>query len=79
MLTPMHHSPFAKNQRTTKHPWMPGFKAIGHGVQTIKMIMECELHHLEAMVGVCFTLGPWATPTSKLFDLPLLFKRLGWT
>ena len=65
-------------QRTTKHPQMSGFKVIRHGVETIKKIRERELRRLEAMVGVPFTLGPLATSTSKPFDLPLLFERLGW-
>ena len=42
-------------------------------VEAIKKIRERELHYLEAMVGVPFTLGPLATPTSKRFDPPLLF------
>ena len=64
-------------QRATKRPWMLGFKATRRGVETIKKIRECELRRLEAMVGVPFTLGPLATSTSKPFDLPLLFERLG--
>ena len=47
----------AKMQRTTKRPRMSGFKAIRRGVETIKKIRERELHCLEAMVGVPFTLG----------------------
>ena len=68
----------AEKQRTTKHPRMLGFKATRRGVETIKKTRERELHRLEAMVGVPFTLGPQATSTSKPFDLPLLFERLGW-
>ena len=68
----------AEMQRTTKHHWMSGFKVTQRGVETIKKIRERELRRLEAMVGVPFTLGPWATSTSKPFDLPLLFERLGW-
>ena len=68
----------AEMQRTTKRPRMSGFKAIRRGVETIKKIRERELRRLEAMVGVPFTLGPLATSTSKPFDLPLLFERLGW-
>ena len=68
----------AKNQRRTKHPQMWGFKVTQRGVEAIKKISERELHHLEAMVGVPSTPGPWVTPTLKPFDLPLLFERLGW-
>ena len=68
----------AEMQRTTKRPRMSGFKAIRRGEETIKKIRERELRRLEAMVGVPFTLGPLATSTSKPFDLPLLFERLGW-
>ena len=57
---------------------MSGFKSARRGVEAIKKIRECELHRLEAMVGVPSTPGPWVTPTSKPFDLPLLFERLGW-
>ena len=53
----------AEMQRTTKRPRMSGFKATRRGVETIKNIRERELHRLEAMVGVPFTLGPWATST----------------
>ena len=31
-----------------------------HGVEAIQKIRECELHHLEVMVGI-----PHATPTSN--------------
>ena len=65
-------------QRTTKCPRMSGFKAIQRRVETIKKIRERGLRCLEAMIGVPFTLGPRATSTSKPFDLPLLFERLGW-
>ena len=65
----------AEMQRTRG---MSGFKGIRRGVETIKKIRECELRCLEAMVGVPFTLEPWATSTSKPFDLPLLFEKLGW-
>ena len=68
----------AEMQRTTKLPRMSSFKAIRRRVETIKKIRECELCRPEAMVGVPFTLGPLATSTSKPFDLPLLFERLGW-
>ena len=68
----------AEMQRITKHPRMSGFTATRCGVETIKKIREDELRCLEAMVGVPFTLGPRATSTSKPFDLPLLFERLGW-
>ena len=81
MWTQLHHlaSPLLQqNQRTTKCPRMSSLKAIRCGVEAIKKIRECELHHLEGMVGVPFTLGPRATPTSKPFDLPLLFERLRW-
>ena len=65
-------------QRTIKRPWMLGLKATRNGVETIKKIREHELHgRLEAMVWVPFTLGPRTTSTSKPFDLPLLFERLG--
>ena len=57
---------------------MSSFKATRRGVEAIQRIWECELHYLEAMGGVPFTLGPRATPTSKPFDLPLLFERLRW-
>ena len=65
-------------QRTTKRPRMLGFKATRRGVETIKKIRECELRRLATMVAISFTLEPWATSTSKPFDLPLLFERLGW-
>ena len=68
----------AEMQQTTKRPRMLGFKATRRGVEMIKKIRERELRHLEAMVGVPLTLGPQATSTSKPFDLPLLFERLGW-
>ena len=61
----------AQNQRTTKCRWILGLK-VSCCVEEIKKIRECELHRLEAMVGLPFT------PTSKPFDLPLLFERLGW-
>ena len=67
-----------ENQRRTKRPQMSCFKATRRGVEPIKKIRKCELHHVEAMVGIVSTSGPWATPTSKPFDLPLLFERLGW-
>ena len=66
-----------ENQRITKRPRMPGLK-VTHCVKTIKKIREHELHCLEAMVGLPFTLGSRTTLTSKPFDLSLLFKRLGW-
>ena len=66
----------AENQRTTKHPQMSGLKVTC--VEAIKKIREHELHCLEAMVGLPFTLGSRTTLTSKPFDLSLLFKRLGW-
>ena len=66
-----------ENQWTTKHPQMSGPKVI-HFVEAIKKIQERELYNLEAIVGVPFTSGPWATPTSKPFDLPLLAKLLKW-
>ena len=68
----------AENQRRTKRPRMPGFKATRRDVEAIKKIRERELHRLEAMVGALYTPGPWVTPTPKPFDLPLLFERLGW-
>ena len=68
----------AEMQRITKRPRMSSFKATRCGVETIKKIRERELRCLEVMVGVPFTLGPRATSTSKPFDLPLLFERLGW-
>ena len=68
----------AEMQRTTKRPRMLGFKTSQSGVEKIKKIWECELRRLEAMVGVPLTWGPRATSTSQPFDLPLLFKRLGW-
>ena len=56
----------AKMQRTTKRPWMLGFKTTRRGVETIKKIRERELRQLEVMVGVPSTLGPWgATSTSN--------------
>ena len=64
-----------ENQRTTKCPWVSHLE-VTHCVEAIKKIRECELHCLEAMVEVPFTSRPWATPTSKPFDLPLLFERL---
>ena len=66
----------AENQRTTKRPRMSGLKVTC--VEAIKKIREHELHCLEAMVGLPFTLGSRTTLTSKPFDLSLLFKRLGW-
>ena len=65
-----------ENQRTTKLPWMLSLKVTR--VEVIKKIRECQLHHLEAMDGVPFTSGPRATPTSKPFDLLLLFERFRW-
>ena len=47
----------AENQRTTKRPRMPCLK-VTRCVEAIKKIRECELHCLEAMVGLPFTLGP---------------------
>ena len=54
-----------EKQRTSKCPWMSGFKATRRGIETIKKIRERELCRLEAMVGVPFTLGPQATSTPK--------------
>ena len=68
----------AEMQRTTKRPRMSGIKATRRGVETIQKIREREVRRLEAIVGVPYTLEPWATSTSKPFDLPLLFERLGW-
>ena len=62
-----------ENQRTTKSPRMLGLKATG-GVEAITKIMDHELHRLEAMVGVPFTLGLRATPTSKPFNPPLIIE-----
>ena len=56
---------------------MPGLK-VTHCSETIKKIRDRELHCLEAMVEIPFTSGPHATPTSKPFDLLVLFVRLGW-
>ena len=68
----------AENQRRTKRPRMPGFKATRRDVEAIKKIRERELHRLEAMARALYASGPWVTPTPKTFDLPLLFERLGW-
>ena len=68
----------AEMQRTTKRPRMSGIKATRRGVETIQKIREREVRRLEAIVGVPYTLEPWATSTSKPFDLPLLFEILGW-
>ena len=77
MWTHLHHSasPLLKQKsKETRRPWMSGFKATRRGVETIKNISECELHRLEAMVGVPLTLGPRATSTSKPFGLLFLFE-----
>ena len=52
-------------QRTTKRPRMLGFKTSRRGVEKIKKVRERELHRLEAMVGVPFTLGPRATSVGE--------------
>ena len=54
-----------EDQRT-KRPQMSGLK-VTRGVEAIKKIRDRELHHLEVVVGIPFTLGPLATPTSKPF------------
>ena len=63
-----------ENQRTTKLPQILGLK-VTCDVEAIKKIKKHELHHLEAMVRVPFTLEPWTTPTSKPFYMTLLFER----
>mgnify|MGYP007129902953 CR=1 FL=1 len=68
----------AEMQRTTKRPRMSSFKATRRGVETIKKIRECELHHLEAMVGVPLHWDHGPHSHRKTFDIPLLFERLGW-
>ena len=68
----------AENQRRTRRPWMPGFKATRRDVEAIKKIRERELHRLETTARALYTPRPWVTPTPKNFDLPLLFERLGW-
>ena len=68
----------AENQRRTRRPWMPGFKATQRDVEAIKKIREREQHRLETTTRALYTLRPWITPTPKNFDLPLLFERLGW-
>ena len=62
-----------ENQRTTKHPRMSGFNATQLGVDAIQKITERELHRLEAMVGVLFTLG-LHNSTLKPFDLPFVSR-----
>ena len=52
---------------------MSGLK-VTRGAEVVRKIREHELHHPKVMVGIPFTLGPRATPTSKPFDLPLLFE-----
>ena len=68
----------AENQRRTRRPRVPGFKATRRDVEAILKIRERELHRLEAMARALSTLEPRVTPTSKPFDPPLLFERLGW-
>ena len=55
----------AENQRTTKHPQILGFKETQLCVEAIKKIRERELHCPQVVVGVPFTMGPWATTASK--------------
>ena len=64
----------AENQRRTRRPRVPGFKATQRDVEAILKIRERELHRLEAMARALSTLEP----TSRPFDPPLLFERLGW-
>ena len=65
-----------KNQRTTKRPRIPSLRVTHCG--EAKKIREHELRHLKVVVEIPCTSGPRATPTSKPFDLLLLFERVGW-
>ena len=61
----------AENQRASKRPRISGLK-VTHCAKAIKKIRECEYNTLKLRSRYLFASGPWATPTSKPFDLPLI-------
>ena len=67
----------AENQRRTKPPRMPGFKATRRDVEAIKKIRERELHCLEALAGALYTPSHGSNPHQKPLTSQFFLRGLG--